>query len=122
MKGALSGLYRANHARPRAEAAAFAPGRLGVFAYDGAGKGEVCLFVPDDPESLGGRVKARFGPGTTHVEGDALHLALKGGGSRSWQLCDTITDPVEAQEFLDFAEAHDRIIHHLLKGSRLLGE
>jgi len=56
------------------------------------------------------------------VEGDVLHLAMKGGGSRSWQLCGAITDPVETQEFLDFAEAHDRIIHHLLEGSRLLGE
>lgn len=82
-------------------------------------KGDMCLFKPDDPEALGGRVKLRPGPGVVDVEGATLRLTVKGeNGSYAWELVEAIADPEEERAFLDFAAANDRIIGHLLDGAR----
>ena len=100
------------------------PGRLGVFSYSGAGEpGDLCLFVPVDPALFSGRLKLRPGPGIVSRHGAICRLSVGNTGrSYVWETGSPITDPTEAQDFLDFAEANDRIIRHLLEGARLLGE
>lgn len=123
MKGKLSSLYRAKLVKGPSGACREVLGSLGVFDYDGAHEGNICLFAPDEPEALGGRVKLRPGPGAAQLEGDALRFRVKvDGRSYTWQIIDVITDPSETRAFISMAESSDRIIRHLLEGARLVGE
>ena len=120
MRGALESLHRAQYVEGPSGPRNNVPGTLGVFAYGGnERKGDMCLFTPDDPATLSGRVKLRPGPGAITVEGITLKLTLKDGNtSYAWELVETIRDPEEERAFLDFATANDRIIRHLLEGVR----
>ena len=120
MRGTLESLHRARYVEGPSGPRADVLGTLGVFAYGGSErKGDMCLFKPDDPEALGGRMKLRPGPGTVSVEGTVLRFAAKGGNaSYAWELAEAATDPEEERAFLDFAIASDRIIRHLLEGAR----
>ena len=123
MRGMLSSLHRAKLVGTPSGPRSSVPGRLGIFDFEGAGEGNICLFAPDDPEAFGGRVKLRPGPGNAQMEGDLLRFTMKGdAGSYAWQLIDEISEPQEMQDFLDYAESNDRIIRHLLEGARLLQE
>jgi hypothetical protein len=120
MRGTLESLHRAVYIKGPSGPRDGVRGTLGVFAYGGnEWKGDMCLFKPDDPEALGGRVKLRPGPGVVDVEGATLRLTVKGeNGSYAWELVEAIADPEEERAFLDFAAANDRIIGHLLDGAR----
>lgn len=121
MRGMLSSLHRAKLVESPSGPRSSTPGRLGIFDFEGAGEGSICLFVPNDPEAFRGRMKLRLGPGNAQMEGDLLRFTMKGdAGSYSWQLIDDISEPQEMQDFLDYAESNDRIIRHLLEGARLL--
>lgn len=120
MRGALESLHRARYVEGPSGPQNNALGTLGAFAYGGnEWKGDMCLFRPDDPETLGGRTKLRPGPGIISVEGTALRLTVEdGNASYTWELVEAITDPEIEQAFLDFATENDRIIHHLFEGAQ----
>ena len=120
MRGALESLHRARYVEGPSGPRNNVPGTLGVFAFGGnERKGDMCLFKPDEPEALGGRMKLRPGPGTVTIEGTALGLVIKdGNASYTWELAETVTDSEEERSFLDFAISNDRIIRHLIDGSR----
>lgn len=124
MEGRLVSLHWAKLVEGPSGSRGHVPGRLGVFSYGGAGEpGDLCLFAPDDPALLGGRAKLRPGPGVVAHDGDLLRLSLgKTGKSYVWEIGHPISNSAEVREFLDFAEANDRIVRHLLEGARLLGE
>ena len=122
MEGRLVSLYQAELVEGPSGPRERVSGTLGVFAYGGAGGvGELCLFVPDDPDLLGGKPKLRPGPGGARKESARLLLAVeKTGVSYAWEIVRPLTDPDREQAFLAYAEAQDRIIRHLLAGARLL--
>ena len=123
MRGKLSNLYRAKLVKKPSGASCEVLGRLGVFDYDGAHEGNVCLFLPDEPQAHGGLVKLRPGPGTAQLEAGTLRFTVKDDGrSYTWQIIDVITDPSEVRAFVIVGETSDRIIRHLLAGARLLGD
>ena len=124
MEGRLVSLYWAKLVEGPSGPRDHMSGRLGVFSYGGAGEpGDLCLFAPDDSALLGGRAKLRPGPGTAAHDGDLLRFSVgTTGKSYVWEIVSPISSSAEMQEFLDFAEADDRIIRHLLEGARLLGE
>ena len=120
MRGMLESLHRALYVKGPSGLRNNVPGTLGVFAYGGnERKGDMCLFKPDDPETLSGRTKLRPGPGVVSTEGAALRLTVEDGNtSYAWELVKAITNPEEEQAFLDFATKNDRIIRHLLEGTQ----
>ena len=124
MKGQLVSLHQAELVEGPSGPRDGVPGRLGVFSYCGAGKpGELCLFIPDDPELLGGKLKLRPGPGSATKDGSILRFVVGStGATYIWKTDGSAADPTGTQAFLDFADKRDRIIHHLLEGARLLGE
>ena len=119
MRGTLESLHRAWYIEGPSGPRADVLGTLGIFSYGGnERKGDMCLFKPDDPEALGGRMKLRPSPGTISVEGTVLRFADKDrNASYAWKLAEAVTDPEEERAFLDFAIASDRIIRHLLEGA-----
>lgn len=123
MRGILEGLYRALYVEGPSGPRPSIPGTLSTFSYGGNERmGDLCLFRPDDPEALGGRVKLRPSPGVASVEGGTLRLTVEDGGiSYAWELVEEIVDSEERRDFLDFASANDRIIGHLLSGAQLYG-
>ena len=124
MEGRLVSLHWAKLVGGPSGSRGHVPGMLGVFTYSGAGEpGDLCLFAPDDPALLGGRIKLRPGPGTVAHDGDVLSFSVgKTGKSYVWEVGSPISSSTEIQAFLDFAETNDRVIRHLLEGARLLGE
>ncbi|MBO7702613.1 MAG: hypothetical protein J6S36_06920 [Eggerthellaceae bacterium] len=122
MEGKLSSLNRAQLIEGPSGPRGSIPGRLGVFDYSGAGEpGSLCLFAPDDPAQLGGKAKLRPSPGTVQLEGKILRFTIRESGKAyAWELGEAMADERQAEAFLDFASANDRIIRHLLEGSALL--
>ena len=124
MEGKLVNLFQAKLVEGSSGPRDAVSGTLGIFSYSGAGDpGDLCLFVPDSPERLGSKAKLRPGPGVVEQDGSLLRFTVgETGASYAWELVDPIADKEEIRAFLDFAEKRDRIIRHLLKGARLLGE
>ena len=122
MEGKLSSLHRAQLIEGPLGPRSSIPGRLGVFDYSGAGEpGSLCLFAPDNPAQLGGKAKLRPSPGTVEFEGRTLRFTIRESGKTyAWELGEALSDEGRIEEFLGFAEANDRIIRHLIEGSRLL--
>ena len=120
MRGLLESLYRARYVEAPSGPRANVLGTLGIFAYGGnERKGDMCLFKPDYPEALGGRVKLRPSPGATSIDGTTLRFTTEdGNASYTWELVEAVANPEEEQAFLDFAIANDRIIRHLLEGAQ----
>ena len=122
MQGELVGLHEAKLVEGPSGPRDDVPGKLGVFSYEGAGDpGELCLFVPNDPVQLDGRVKLRPGPGSAKLDSGFLRFTIKNANrSYAFQLEGNVTDPTDIDAFLAFAVSNDRIIRHLIEGAKLM--